>query len=92
MIVAVESNFVLELTYRQEEAPECERIVELANSGAIRLAIPACALFEPFETLARRRINREEILKELRKELQELARTQAYADLAETSRKAVSAS
>jgi len=86
VIVAVESNFVLELTFRQEEAIECERIMELASSGGVQLVIPACSLFEPFETLARRRIQRDQILNALNRELRELARTQAYAGLAETSK------
>jgi hypothetical protein len=45
MIVGVESNFVLELTFRQEEAAECTRILTFAEQKVIQLVIPACALF-----------------------------------------------
>lgn len=86
MIVAVESNFVLEMALRQDEVADCERLIALAREGAIRLAIPACSLFEPYETLVRRRKQREAIFQKLRDELRELARTEAYAHLSETSK------
>jgi hypothetical protein len=83
MIVTVESNFVLEIALRQDEVAECERLIALAQAGSIRLAIPACSLFEPFETMVRRRKQREAIFQKLRDELRELARTEAYAHLVE---------
>lgn len=86
MIVAAESNFVLELTFRQNEVRECERLLELAEEQTISLAIPACSLFEPYETLVRRRKQREEILRRLRDELRDLARCEAYGDLEEASK------
>jgi hypothetical protein len=85
VIVAVESNFVLELTLRQDEVQDGERLIELARAKSIELVIPACSLFEPYETLGRRRKQREEISRRLKAELRELTRTQAYADLGETS-------
>jgi hypothetical protein len=60
MIVTVESNFVLEIALRQDEVAECERLIALAGTGSIRLAMPACSLFEPFETMVRRRKQRDE--------------------------------
>lgn len=86
MIIAAESNFVLELTFRQNEARECERLLELADNRTISLAIPACSLFEPYETLIRRRKQREEILRRLRDELRDLARSEAYGHLEEASK------
>ena len=85
MIVAVESNFVLEVALRQNEVVDCERLIVLAQEGAIKLAIPACSLFEPYETLVRRRKQRDAILERLRDELRELARTEAFAHLSDTS-------
>jgi predicted nucleic acid-binding protein len=85
VIVAVESNFVLEMALRQDEVADCERLITLAREGSIRLAIPACSLFEPYETLVRRRKQREAISQKLRDELRELARTEAFAHLGETS-------
>jgi hypothetical protein len=86
MIVGVESNFVLELAFRQEEAGECRQILSLAEQSAILLAIPACALFEPYETLIRRSKARDNVAFELERELQQLARTESYAQLRETSK------
>jgi hypothetical protein len=65
MIVGVESNFVLELTFRQEEAADCTRILTFAKQKAIQLVIPACALFEPYETLIRRSKERDNVAREL---------------------------
>ena len=53
-LVAAESNFVLHLALEQEEGAEARSILDLAASGQIRLVIPACALFEPYEPLFRR--------------------------------------
>jgi predicted nucleic acid-binding protein len=85
MIVAVESNFVLELAFSQEEASEADRIVTLAEERKIELLVPACCLFEPYETLVRRRKTREDLRQRLRSELRELARCAPYADLPKTS-------
>jgi len=85
MIVGVESNFVLELTFRQEEAVDCTRILTLAEQNAIQLVIPACALFEPYETVVRRAKQRDRVAHELQSELQQLARTDIYAELRKTS-------
>ncbi len=85
MIVAAESNFVLETTFRQSEANECERLIELAEKRAILLAIPACSLFEPYETLVRRNKQRDDVLRRLENELRDLTRSQPYAHLQETS-------
>ena len=85
MIVGVESNFVLELTFRQEEAAECTRILAFAEQKAIRLVIPACALFEPYETLVRRAKERNKVARALQKELRQLARTDTYTELRQTS-------
>jgi predicted nucleic acid-binding protein len=85
MIVGVESNFVLELTFRQEEARDCARILELAEQQAIQLVIPACALFEPYETLIRRSKERKNVDRALKRELDQLARTDTYARLGKAS-------
>ncbi|HEX8213826.1 MAG TPA: hypothetical protein VF584_26905 [Longimicrobium sp.] len=46
MIVYAESNFLLELAYLQEEHESCEEILALAESGRIRLLLPAFAVVE----------------------------------------------
>jgi hypothetical protein len=85
MIVIVESNFVLELAFRQEEIGEAERMMELAQAKAIELAVPACALFEPFETLVRRRKERNATRERFSNEVRQLGRSQHFPDLIRTS-------
>jgi hypothetical protein len=50
MIVLGESNLVLELAFQQEEGDDADLIVRMAEEKRIALVIPACALFEPYET------------------------------------------
>jgi predicted nucleic acid-binding protein len=85
MIVIVESNFVIELAYRQAEFADTEQLVVLAERRAIELVVPACALFEPYETLVRRRKQRAETVKKLREEISQLGRSQHFEKLPETS-------
>ncbi|HEX8451174.1 MAG TPA: hypothetical protein VF647_03700 [Longimicrobium sp.] len=59
MIVYAESNFLLELAYLQEEHESCEEILALAESGRIRLLLPAFAVVEARMSVlrqARRRV------------------------------------
>jgi hypothetical protein len=78
MIVLVESNFVIEFAQRQAEIADAERIVALAENREIELAIPACALFEPYETLIRRRKQRTETVRKLIDEIAQLGRSQHF--------------
>jgi hypothetical protein len=85
MIVVVESNFVLELAFRREEIAAAERIIELASRREIELAVPACALFEPFETLVRRERERNRTLESFRAQMTELGRSAHFPDLKKES-------
>src|SRR5262245_6794909 len=89
MIVAVETNFVLQLALEQEEGAEARSMLNLAARGQIRLVIPACALFEPYETLERRHRKRDRLLGEFRREISELARCNAFSEVCDTSRSVV---
>jgi hypothetical protein len=86
MIVAVESNFVLELAFRQEQVAHCEQLLALAERQLIELVIPGCSLFEPYETLERRNKHRSHIAEVLQSELTQLARSEGHASLLETSK------
>lgn len=86
MIVFVESNFVLELAFEQQDAVSARRILEIAEQGRITLAIPAFALTEPYETLARRTKERKRLLEQLRPEIFQLGRSQPFAHLVSTSK------
>lgn len=54
MIVYVESNFVLELAFLQEEHESCEELLSLSKSGDIHLVLPTFSIGEPYETWVRR--------------------------------------
>ena len=43
MIVYVESNFILELAFDQDEASSCEDVLDLAEKGAISLVLPTAS-------------------------------------------------
>jgi hypothetical protein len=85
MIVLVESNFVLELAFRQEEVAHAERLMEFATQKRMKLVVPGCALFEPFETLVRRRRERNATRDKFRYEVLQLSRSEHFPNLAETS-------
>ena len=78
MNVYVETNFVLELVFQQEQLVSCEQILQLSEAGRIKLAIPAYSLAEPHEKLSRQAKSRREIQQVLDTELRQLARTASY--------------
>lgn len=79
MIVYVESNFILELAYLQEEHENCGRILKLAEAGKVQLILPAFAIAEPFSAWVGRKRRRENLHRELTQELRELGRSEPYA-------------
>lgn len=83
MIVYVETNFVLEQAFLQEEHDSCARLLEEAEARNIELVLPAYSLGEPYEKLGRRRRERRQLSDQLRKELHELRRSAPYANEAE---------
>jgi predicted nucleic acid-binding protein len=76
--VYVETNFVLELVFQQEQCVSCEQILQLAETGRIKLVIAAYSLAEPHEKLSRQAKSRREIQQILDTELRQLARTTSY--------------
>lgn len=91
MIVYAESNFLLELAYLQEEHESCEAILDLAESGRIRLLLPAFAVVEARMSVLRQTKQRAEFNRRLAQEIRELARSKPYTDLPAKSRDVVSA-
>lgn len=79
MRVYVETNFVLELTFRQEQFQSCEEIVELQKQGHVQVVIPAFSLTEPHEKLHRQSVHRKQLSDELDPEIKQLIRTEGYA-------------
>ena len=60
MNIYIETNFVLELVFEQEQHTSCEQILALGESGRLRLIIPAYCLAEPHEKLTRQAGSRRE--------------------------------
>jgi predicted nucleic acid-binding protein len=76
--VYVETNFVLELTFEQEQSANCEQILQFCEAGQAKLIIPAYCLAEPHEKLIREARNRRELQRSLDTVLQQLSRTSSY--------------
>lgn len=80
MNVYVETNFVLELVFQQEQSASCEDILKPCEAQSIHLLIPAYCLAEPHEKLRRQNNSRQELQRTLNAELRQLARTSTYAE------------
>jgi predicted nucleic acid-binding protein len=78
MKVYVESNFVLELAFLQEEHDACQELLHLAETHQIQLVIPMYSLIEPYEVLVRRTKQRRDLHTRLMAEIRELARSAPY--------------
>lgn len=79
MNIYVETNFVLELTFEQEQCASCEQILQLCETKQAKLIIPAYCLAEPHEKLTRQARSRRELRQSLDAELRQLSRTASYA-------------
>ncbi|MFB2981009.1 PIN domain-containing protein [Microseira sp. BLCC-F43] len=78
MNIYVETNFVLELTFEQEQCASCEQILQLCEAGQAKLIVPAYSLAEPHEKLSRQARRRRELQQLLDAELRQLSRTASY--------------
>ena len=86
MIVYVESNFVLELAFLQEEHHSASMILEHAVSRRIHLRMLAYCGGEPYERMVRRAKDRKTLQDRLAQEIRELSRSQPYVDIGDLSR------
>lgn len=81
MNVYVETNFVLELVFEQEQWFVCEQILTACQEASnFELIIPAYCLAEPNEKLRRQAGQREELQKNLSIEMRQLSRSQSYSE------------
>lgn len=85
MIVYVESNFILELAYLQEQHEACEELLGLADAGTISVVLPAFSVTEARLSLRRRAHRRLMFHHRLSRELRELSRSRPYQELATTT-------
>lgn len=78
MNIYVETNFVLEVTFEQEQCSSCEQILQLCEAGKAKLIVPAYCLAEPHEKLSRQARSRRTLQQSLEAELRQLLRTASY--------------
>ena len=86
MNIYVETNFVLELTFQQEQCASCEEILQLCEAGQAKIIIPAYSLAEPHEKLTRQAKSRRQLQQLLNIELRQLSRTASYLSRIESIR------
>jgi predicted nucleic acid-binding protein len=89
MNVYVETNFILELAFAQDEYANCDRILGLCEAGHAALVLPAFCVAESYETLGRRKKRRERVEHDLKEELRQLERSEPYRDRIAPVRKSV---
>lgn len=77
MNVYVESNFLLELVYEQEQFAACEDLLQLAERRSLRLLVPVFALVEPLWTLVKESNKRQEFSRQAREMHNQLRRNQS---------------
>lgn len=80
MRVYVETNFVLEIAFLQEQHSSCNNILNLCEQNCIELILPAYSLVEPIETLQRRQTKRRKIQQDLKSELKQITRSISFSD------------
>ena len=73
--VYVETNFILELAFLQEEHENCEKILDICRSRAQLLVIPAFCLAESYEKVARQVEKRRVVASGPLEELRQLSRS-----------------
>jgi predicted nucleic acid-binding protein len=91
VIVYVETNFVLELAYEQEEHEDCEKLLELVRGGRHQLIVPVFALAEARLAWDRLATQRHDFERQLQEHVRQLSRSEQFKNLRDDSRDLVSA-
>lgn len=81
MIVYVESNFILEAAYLQEQHASCVELLALGHAAKIELKLPAYSVIEARLSLQQRTHRRRTFHDELRRQVRELERSKPYQKL-----------
>lgn len=81
MTLIVETNFILHIALRQEQAEPAETLLTRAEAGSIRLAMPASAISEAVSLVTYRRRDRIRQVDQLDPLLQELQRSSPHTAL-----------
>lgn len=91
MIVYAETNFLLELAYLQERCERCGEILALCQSNHISLIVPAFSISEARRVWDHRLSERNMFQQQLIRLIRELARSQPFKALPETSKDLIAA-
>jgi predicted nucleic acid-binding protein len=86
MIVYIETNFLLEVAYLQEEHGSCHQLLAIAEAGQVNLVLPAFSAIEAKLSLARQARRRDEFRDRLQRELRELSRSDPYTEILEKTK------
>jgi predicted nucleic acid-binding protein len=78
ILLYVETNYILELAFAQEQSESCQRLLEISEQGNLKLVIPAFSIGECFETLVRRSKKRKQLANTVSMELREISRSLSY--------------
>lgn len=81
MIVYVETNFLLEVAFQQEEHLPCSALLAELAGGTLDIRIPAFAIAEARLARRRRAAERTELLHRVQRELRELSRAAEWSEL-----------
>jgi predicted nucleic acid-binding protein len=83
MNVYAESNLVLELAFLREEHESCATLLDMAESQAVALVLPAFSIGESYEVQVRRWKQRNDLHQRLSDEIRELSRSRPYRESSE---------
>lgn len=81
MTIYVETNFILEIAFLQQDHERCQQIIDWASDDLLSLALPAFCIGEPYGTWTRRAKRRRRMLEQFNREMREMARSEPYAAL-----------
>jgi len=91
VIIYAETNFLLEIAYQQDGCESCREIIALARQGKLSLVVPAFSLMEARQTWDRRSSEHNSLQNQLQPIIRQLARSQPFRTLTESSRELLSA-
>jgi predicted nucleic acid-binding protein len=80
IFVYVETNFLLEMAFSQEQVDSCESILSLCESRKIKLVLPSFSIAECFETLVRKSKRRKDLEARIDQELVQFKRSGSYRE------------
>jgi predicted nucleic acid-binding protein len=78
MIVYVETNFILELAFEQDQHQSANEVLRLAENSKIELAFPGFSISESLSKVIRQSRERDEFYRSLVQTLQQLRRSAPY--------------